>query len=125
MTMDRWLFAAGAIFALLSVAAGAFGAHGLKTRVTADMLAIFELAARYQMYHAIAIALCAFAWTRWPGPPVVVAAALFTIGILLFSGSLYLLSLGGPRWVGAITPLGGTAWIVGWAALAWAALRHG
>ena len=123
--MDRWLFAAGAIFALLSVAAGAFGAHGLKARVTPDMLAIFELAARYQMYHAIALALCAFAWTRWPGPAVVVAAVLFVVGILLFCGSLYLLSLGGPRWFGAITPLGGTAWIVGWAALAWAALRHG
>ncbi len=123
--MDRWLFAAGAIFALLSVAAGAFGAHGLKARVTPDMLAIFELAARYQMYHAIALALCAFAWTRWPGPAVAVAAGLFAVGILLFSGSLYLLSLGGPRWFGAITPLGGTAWIVGWAALAWAALRHG
>jgi uncharacterized membrane protein YgdD (TMEM256/DUF423 family) len=123
--MDRWLFAAGAIFALLSVAAGAFGAHGLKARVTPEMLAIFELAARYQMYHAIALALCAFAWTRWPGPAVAVAAVLFAVGILLFCGSLYLLSLGGPRWFGAITPLGGTAWIVGWAALAWAALRHG
>lgn len=123
--MDRWIFASGAIFALLSVGAGAFGAHGLKARITPDMLAVFELAARYQMYHAIALALCAFALTRWPGPAVAVAALLFVVGILLFCGSLYLMALGGPRWLGAITPFGGTAWIVGWAALAWAALRHG
>ena len=97
----------------------------LKARITPDMLAVFELAARYQMYHAIALALCAFAWTRWPGPAVAAAALLFAAGILLFCGSLYLLSLGAPRWLGAITPFGGTAWIIGWAALAWAALRHG
>ena len=123
--MERWMFAAGAIFALLSVGAGAFGAHGLKARISPEMLATFELAARYQMYHAIGLALCAFAWTRWPGPAVAVAALLFVAGILLFCGSLYVMSLGGPRWLGAITPFGGTAWIVGWAALAWAALRHG
>ncbi len=123
--MDRWFFAAGSIFALISVGVGAFGAHGLKGRITPDMLAVFELAARYQMYHAIALGLCAFAWTRWPGPAVTVAAALFAVGILLFCGSLYALSLGGPRWLGAVTPFGGTAWIVGWAALAWAALRQG
>jgi uncharacterized membrane protein YgdD (TMEM256/DUF423 family) len=125
MTPDRWFFAAGALFALLSVAAGAFGAHGLRSRIGPDQLAVFELAARYQMYHAIALALCAFAWTRWPQPAVTVAAALFAAGILLFCGSLYLLALGAPRWLGAITPIGGTAWIVGWAALAWAALRQG
>lgn len=125
MTPDRWFLAGGALFALLSVAAGAFGAHGLKPRLTPEMLGTFELAARYQMYHAIALALCAFAWTRWPGPAVTAAALLFAAGIVLFSGSLYLLSLTGVRWLGAVTPFGGTAWLAGWASLAWAALRHG
>jgi uncharacterized membrane protein YgdD (TMEM256/DUF423 family) len=120
---ERIFFAAGAILALLSVAAGAFAAHGLKSRLSPDMLATFELAARYQMYHALALIACAWAWTRWPGPAVMLAGTLFCAGIVLFSGSLYLLSLTGVRWLGAVTPLGGTAWLVGWAALAWAALR--
>jgi uncharacterized membrane protein YgdD (TMEM256/DUF423 family) len=124
MTPERFFFAAGAVLALVSVAAGAFAAHGLKARLTPDMLGTFELAARYQMYHAIALVLCAVAWARWPGPAVALAGALFILGILLFSGSLYLLSLTGVRWLGVVTPLGGTAWLIAWAALAWAALRH-
>lgn len=124
MAPERFFFASGAVLALVAVAAGAFAAHGLKARLGADMLATFELAARYQMYHAIAIALCAFAWTRWPGPAVALAALLFFVGIVLFCGSLYVLSLTGVRWLGAVTPFGGTAWLLGWAALAWAAARH-
>ncbi len=124
MTPERLFFAAGAGLALLAVAAGAFAAHGLKGRLSPEMLATFELAARYQMYHAVALTLCAFAWTRWPGPAVALAAALFFAGILLFCGSLFLLSLGGARWLGIVTPFGGTAWLAGWAALAWAALRY-
>jgi uncharacterized membrane protein YgdD (TMEM256/DUF423 family) len=88
------------------------------------MMGTFELAARYQMYHAMALIFCAFAWTRWPGPAVALAGGLFFVGILLFSGSLYVLSLTGIRWLGAVTPFGGTAWLAGWASLAWAALRH-
>lgn len=124
MTPDRLFFASGAILAMLSVAAGAFAAHGLKARLSPDMMATFELAARYQMFHALALMLCGVAWVRWPGPAVWLAGALFLVGILLFSGSLYVLSLTGARWLGAVTPFGGTAWLVGWAALAWAALRH-
>lgn len=124
MNFERLFFASGAVLALISVAAGAFAAHGLKSKLGPDMLATFELAARYQMYHALALALCAFAWMRWPGPAVVLAGTLFFAGILLFSGSLYLLSLSGARWLGAVTPLGGTAWLVAWAALAWAAIRY-
>jgi uncharacterized membrane protein YgdD (TMEM256/DUF423 family) len=124
MAPERIFFAGGAVLALLAVAAGAFAAHGLKARLGPDLLATFELAARYQMYHALALALCAFAWTRWPGPAVALAALLFFVGILLFSGSLYLLSLTGVRWLGAVTPLGGTAWLIGWGALAWAAARY-
>jgi uncharacterized membrane protein YgdD (TMEM256/DUF423 family) len=124
MALERLFFASGAILAMISVAAGAFAAHGLKARLTPDMLATFELAARYQMYHAIALVLCAVAWTRWPGPAVALAAALFFLGILLFSGSLYVLSLTGVRWLGAVTPFGGTAWLIAWGALAWAAVRY-
>jgi uncharacterized membrane protein YgdD (TMEM256/DUF423 family) len=124
LNLERLFFTSGAILALVSVAAGAFAAHGLKSRLSPEMLATFELAARYQMYHALALIVCAFAWTRWPGPAVSVAGALFFAGIVLFSGSLYVLSLSGVRWLGAVTPLGGTAWLIAWGALAWAAIRY-
>ena len=124
MAPERIFLAGGAILALIAVAAGALAAPGRQARLGADALATFELAARYQMYHAIALALCAFAWTRWPGPAVGLAALLFFVGILLFCGSLYLLSLPGMRWLGAVTPFGGTAWLIGWGALAWAAIRY-
>jgi uncharacterized membrane protein YgdD (TMEM256/DUF423 family) len=112
---------AGAMF--LAVGLGAFGAHALKSKLDADMLAVFETAARYQMYHALA--LFAVAWTvrRWPESPAALAGWCFVAGILVFSGSLYALALSGTRWLGAITPLGGLAFLAGWAILAWAALR--
>ena len=124
MSPERIFVATGALLAMVSVAAGAFAAHGLKTRLTPEMLGVFELAARYQMYHAIALVLCGTAWTRWPGPAVALAGGLFFLGVLLFSGSLYILSLTGVRWLGAVTPFGGAAWLAGWGSLAWAALRH-
>ena len=124
MTMDssRMLFL-GALFAGLGVAAGAFGAHALKPVLDATMLAVFETAVRYQMYHALA--LCLVAWIGEGDAKVRVAAVgwLFVIGIVLFSGSLYLLSLSGIRWVGALTPLGGAALITGWALLASTVMR--
>lgn len=121
--MDKTFFALGAIFAFIAVGAGAFGAHGLKTRLDADMLAIFETAVRYQMYHALALLAAAWAYTRWPGTLVTASGMLFVSGIVVFSGSLYLLSLSGIRWLGAITPLGGLAMLAGWICLAWAAVR--
>ena len=124
MSPERIFFATGALLAMVSVAAGAFAAHGLKARLTPDMLGVFETAARYQMYHAIALVLCAVGWVRWPGPAVALAGGLFLVGILLFCGSLYVLSLSGVRWLGAVAPFGGAAWLAGWAALAWGALRH-
>lgn len=124
MAPDRLLFATGALLCLVGVAAGAFAAHGLKSRLSADMLVVFETAVRYQLVHAIALMLCALAWARWPSPAVTLAGVLFLAGIVLFSGSLYLLSVTGVRWLGAVTPFGGTAWLIGWAALAWAALRQ-
>jgi uncharacterized membrane protein YgdD (TMEM256/DUF423 family) len=116
-------FAIGSVSAFIAVAAGAFGAHGLKSRLSADMLAVFEVAARYQMYHALALIACAWAITRWPGTLTATSGWLFVAGTVVFSGSLYLLSLTGLRWLGAITPLGGLALLAGWLCLAAAAVR--
>lgn len=121
--MERTLFAAGAVSAFIAVAAGAFGAHALKNRLDADMLAAFEVGARYQMYHAFALFVAAWAQTRWPGTLVTTAGWCFIIGTVLFSGSLYLLSLTGARWFGAITPLGGLAFLAGWLCLGWSVWR--
>ncbi len=123
MTLERLFVVLGATSAFIGVAAGAFGAHALKNRLTADMVAIFEIGVRYQMYHAFALIACAWAITRWPGTLVAASAWLFVAGTLVFSGSLYLLSLTGLRWLGAITPLGGLALLAGWICLAAAAVK--
>jgi len=115
--MDRLFATLGAVSALLAVAAGAFGAHALRSRLSADLLAAFETGARYQMYHALALLLVAWAATRWPGPPVRAAGWLFVAGTVIFSGSLYLLALTGARGFGAVTPVGGLAFLAGWLAL--------
>lgn len=122
--MDRLFFALGSASALVAVAAGAFGAHGLRARLSPDLLAVFETAARYQMYHALALLAVGWAVTRWPGPWPVRAGWLFAVGTLLFSGSLYALALSGMRWLGAVTPLGGVAFLAGWACLLLALLRR-
>ena len=116
--IDRTFAFAGALSAGIAVAAGAFGAHALRTRLPPEMLAVFESAARYQMYHALGLLFVAWAATRWPGGAVRASGWLFMAGTVLFSGSLYLLSITGTRWLGAITPAGGAAFIAGWLALA-------
>ncbi len=122
--MERLFFILGSISGGLAVAFGAFGAHTLKDRLTEDALSTFETAARYHIYHALALLAVAFALTRWPDSNLPTAAGwLFVAGTVLFSGSLYLLSLTDVRWLGAIAPLGGTAFIAGWACLALAAWR--
>jgi uncharacterized membrane protein YgdD (TMEM256/DUF423 family) len=121
--MDRLFFALGSISALIGVALGAFAAHGLKERLAPELLATFEVGVRYQMYHAFALIAVAWACTRWPGPVPIVAGWLFLAGTVLFSGSLYLLSLTGARWLGAVAPLGGLAFLAGWACLAWNAWK--
>lgn len=121
--MDRAFFSLGAVFALVAVALGAFAAHGLKARLAPDMLAAFETGVRYQMFHALALLAVAWAGSRWPGGPVTAAGWLFVAGIALFSGSLYALALGAPRWLGPVTPLGGLAFLAGWACLAWGAWK--
>ncbi len=121
--MDRTFLALGAISAAISVAAGAFGAHALKARLAPDLLAVFETGARYQMYHALGLGLAAWAAARGGGASAGWAGWLFVLGTVLFSGSLYALALTGVRALGAVTPLGGVAFIAGWIALAIAALR--
>ena len=115
--MERTFLALGALSGAISVAAGAFGAHALRTRISTELLAAFETGARYQMYHALALLVVAWATTRWPGPPVRAAGWLFVAGTVLFSGSLYLLALTGARGLGAVTPLGGLALLAGWFSL--------
>ena len=121
--MDRFFFTAGAIAAFIAVALGAFGAHSLRTKLTPDMLNIFEVGVRYQMYHALGLFAVAWAITRWPETNLDSAGWAFIIGIVIFSGSLYLLSITGMRWLGAITPLGGLAFLAGWAILVWSINR--
>ncbi len=121
--MEKTFFALGAAFGLLGVALGAFGAHGLKGTLSPDMLANFETGVRYQMYHAVGLLAVAWAVTRWPGGLTTAAGWLFVVGILIFSGSLYILSVTGIRWLGAVTPIGGVALIAGWGCLIVAALR--
>ena len=107
--------------AFVAVALGAFGAHALRGRLVPDMLIVFEIGVRYQMYHALALLGVGGVAGRLPGGAVATAGWLFVAGTVLFSGSLYALAFTGQRWLGAVTPLGGVAFLAGWAALAWAA----
>lgn len=120
--MTQWI-AVGAVNATLSVAAGAFGAHALKARLSPEMLTIFETGARYHMYHALGLVLVGLFASVRPNANVSPAGWAMLAGIVLFSGSLYALALSGVRVLGAITPLGGLGFLVGWALFAWAALR--
>lgn len=111
----------GALMGCVGVGLGAFGAHGLKGRLSPDMLAVFETGVRYHMYHALALLLTAALMSRIDTKGMVVAGWSFTAGIFIFSGSLYALALTGVTMLGAITPIGGVAFLVGWIALAIAA----
>jgi uncharacterized membrane protein YgdD (TMEM256/DUF423 family) len=118
MTGSTWL-RLGAVFGFLSVVCGAFAAHGLKDQLDERGLALFETAARYQMYHALAlVAVGLIAGGSRSSRSLCLAGYSFLAGILVFSGSLYALALSGVRWLGAITPFGGVLFLVGWAALA-------
>jgi uncharacterized membrane protein YgdD (TMEM256/DUF423 family) len=115
----------GALAGFLGVAAGAFGAHGLRSRLSPEMLAVFETAVRYQMYHVFALLITAAVIGRMGDARLLsMAGWSFVAGIVLFSGSLFALTLTGITTLGAITPLGGVAFLIGWACLAiFAALR--
>ncbi|MGI2909261.1 DUF423 domain-containing protein [Tolypothrix sp. VBCCA 56010] len=122
--MTQIFLSIGAIFGGLSVAGGAFASHALREKISDRSLEIFETAARYQMYHALALLLVALLlsiYQQSPPPTLLASGWLFIIGIALFSGSLYALSLTNVKILGAIAPLGGAAFIVGWGALAFAA----
>ena len=123
MEWTIWV-AIGAISAALSVACGAFGAHALRAHLTPENLAVFETAARYQMYHALALIAVGLLSVKVDSVAVRVAGIAFTSGSVLFSGSLYALVLSNIRALGMITPIGGLGFIVGWCALAVAALKH-
>jgi uncharacterized membrane protein YgdD (TMEM256/DUF423 family) len=120
--MNAWLLIA-AINGFLAVAAGAFGAHALQGALDAPALQTFETGARYHMYHALAMGLAAFAIRGEAAGAATAASALFLAGIVLFSGSLYLLALTRLRMLGMVTPFGGLAFLAGWAALGYAALK--
>jgi uncharacterized membrane protein YgdD (TMEM256/DUF423 family) len=119
--MDRTFLLLGAIFGFLGVALGAFGAHGLRGRLSPEMLAVFETGVRYHMYHTLALLVTGLIMARLDGWLFNVAGWCFVAGILLFSGSLYALALSGVTVLGAITPIGGLAFLAGWACLAIAA----
>lgn len=117
--MDRTFLLIGAILGFLGVAFGAFGAHGLRSRLSPDMLAVFETGVRYHMYHTFAVLVVAAAIGHiGRAPLLVVAGWLFAAGILLFSGSLYALALTSVGTLGAITPIGGLLFLIGWVCLA-------
>lgn len=117
--MDRMFAILGALSAALGVGAGAFAAHALRGGLTPELVTVFETGVRYHLIHALALFAAAWATTRWRGRALNVAGWLFLAGTILFSGSLYALSLSGVRALGAITPLGGAAFVAGWLALAW------
>ena len=120
----KLFLALGGAAALLAVALGAFGAHGLKSRLPADMLAVYQTGVQYHMYHTLALFGLGLLTLHFPSHTLLrFSGYLFLAGIVLFSGSLYVLALSGIRWLGAITPLGGVAFLTGWALLAWSMLR--
>ena len=120
--MDRSLMLAGGLSGGLAVLLGAFGMHALEGRIPLDRLETWELAGRYHVLHALAIVAAALAAAQWPDSPWPTRAAwAFLGGTLFFSGSLYTLALSGVRWLGAITPIGGILFVVGWILLGLAA----
>lgn len=120
--MEKICAVLGALSGFVAVASGAFGAHVLRQRLSPDHLAVFETAARYEMYHALALIGVALALNRRSGAALRVAGWCFVAGTVFFCGSLYILALTGIGWLGAITPLGGVCFLAGWLALAWGVL---
>ncbi len=120
--MVRLFLSAGALFAGLGVVLGAFGAHTLESRVMPERLEVFETGVRYQMYHALGLLILAWVYSEWPAWQLAWSGYLLIAGILVFSGSLYLLVLTDTPWLGAVTPIGGLSLIAGWIFFLWAAV---
>ena len=122
--MKNLFFAFGSAFSLLSVLFGAFGAHTLEKKLSPEMLNVFEVGVRYQMYHGIGLIVVAWALSQWQNSLTTAAGWCFIAGILIFSGTLYTLSLTGIKWFGMVTPIGGLAFIAGWGCLVIAVFRQ-
>ena len=121
----KLFIALGSLSALAAVLLGAFGAHALKARLSPESLAVWQTAVQYHFYHALGLVLVGLACISLPdGAALRTSGWLMVAGIVLFSGSLYMLALGGEKWLGAVAPVGGTAFLLAWGALAWAALRN-
>ena len=121
--MAQWWLLIGSVGGFLGVAGGAFGAHALKSRVSEQMLSNFDTGTQYLLAHAVALLVVGVLASRPSTGDLTVVGGAFTIGMIIFTGSLWIMALTGHRWLGAITPLGGTALIVGWIAFAVAAAR--
>ncbi len=124
MKTERLFTILGSLSGFMAVLAGALGAHTLRERLPSDLLSAFETGARYQMYHALGLMAVAWAAGRRHAPATHLAGWCFVTGTVLFSGSLYILAVGGSHWIGAVTPLGGLAFMLGWLALAWSAWKR-
>jgi uncharacterized membrane protein YgdD (TMEM256/DUF423 family) len=123
ITVTRLFLIYGSLSAFIAVALGAFAAHLLKDRLAPDLFQVFEVGVRYHMYHALALLVVAVAMAHFPDALLAPAGWLFVAGTILFSGSLYVMSLTGVRWLGAITPAGGLCFLAGWLWLAWSVWR--
>lgn len=124
MVMGNAFTAMAAVSGFLAVALGAFGAHALKARLPEDLLAIYHTAVQYQFWHTAALLAVGLLLFQFPQHVLLKCSGwAFTAGIIIFSGSLYVLALTGTRWLGAITPIGGVAFLAGWLLLAWAMLK--
>ena len=124
MSVAQLAVLAGAVYGFLGVACGAFGAHALKQKLTPDLLAVWKTAVEYQLWHALALVLVGVIAMQRPSTVLGHSALCFALGLLVFSGSLYVLALGGVRWLGAITPMGGRLLLAGWALRGWAARKR-
>jgi uncharacterized membrane protein YgdD (TMEM256/DUF423 family) len=117
----RWALVLASLFLFVAVAAGAFGAHALRSKLAPDLMTVYQTAVQYHFWHALGLLAIALLLMQKPGSGALIAAAwLMLAGLLLFSGSLYALALTGVRTWGAVTPVGGVAFLAAWAALAWA-----
>ena len=115
--MTRAFLTIASLLGAVGVALGAFGAHGLRNRVDGRMLEVWETAVRYHLVHALALLAVAWMASRWPSPSLSLAGWLLVVGVAVFSGSLYLMALTGVRWLGAVTPIGGLCFLIGWIAV--------
>ena len=120
MKDGRALVATGAILGAMAVMLGAFGVHALKSRLGAEEFGWWQTGVQYQMWHALIVTALGLSGARWARLP----ACMFVVGAVVFAGTLYAMALGGPRWLGAVTPLGGLSFIAGWVLLAWRALAN-